>query len=144
MTKKYLIIIIFALILVIIIGFQVLNRPNENQGPQISNLGARTNNEGAVEITVTPKKLSDKEWAFEMTLNTHSVDIGEDLTKASVLINENGNEYNPIEWQGDPPGGHHRSGILKFNSISPRPTLITLKIRQVDGIEERNFTWQLK
>lgn len=153
MKKIFFIIIIFAVILIIIIGFQILNRPNENQSPQIlppsesvtkiSDLETQTNNEGSVSITVTPK-LSDKEWAFEIALNTHAVDISEDLTNVSNLADENGNEYKPVEWQGDPPGGHHRKGTLRFAPISAEQKSITLKIRNIGGVEERNFIWQLK
>lgn len=147
------VIIIFAVVLAIVIGLQFFNKPGENQSPQtatlsevvpqISYLKTQTNNEGAVEITVTPKNLSNKEWVFDIALNTHSMEIGEDLTKVSVLVDEDGNEYKPIEWQGDPPGGHHRKGILKFAPISPQPQSIILKIFQVGEIKERNFTWQL-
>lgn len=153
MRKSYFIIIAFALILAIVVGFQALNKSNKNQGSQtqvlsesdaqIPNLEARTNSEGAVEVTVTPKNLSGKEWVFEIALNTHSKELASDLTKTAILLDDKGNEYMPLGWEGDPPSGHHRSGILKFNPVLPQPTLITIKIRQVGGIEERNFTWQL-
>lgn len=153
MTKKYIIIVTFAFILGII-GFQVLNESDKNQSPGISAppeslvetsdlLDVQANNEGPVSITVTPQR-SDNEWAFEMVLDTHSMDIEENPANVSVLTDEKGNEYKPIEWQGDPPGGHHLKGILKFALISPEPQSIVLKVFQVGGIEERNFIWSLK
>ncbi len=99
----------------------------------------KTNSEGNVSVMATPIDQSD--WSFEITLNTHSVDINEDLAQVSTLTDENGNEYKPIEWQGDPPGGHHRKGVLSFGEITPRPQSITLFISQVGGIDERKFEW---
>ena len=154
MTKNYLIIIALALILILAIGFQVWNKSSENQESpvpalsesvtQTSDLEPQTNNDGPVTITVIPRKFTNAEnWEFEMNLETHSVELNEDLIKAAILTADN-KGYEPIAWDGDPPGGHHRSGILKFKSISPQPKSIALKILQVGGIEERNFTWQFK
>ncbi|HDY73125.1 MAG TPA: hypothetical protein ENH86_00955 [Candidatus Jorgensenbacteria bacterium] len=99
----------------------------------------KTNSEGNVSVMATPIDQSD--WSFEITLNTHSVDINEDLAQVSTLTDENGNEYKPIEWRGDPPGGHHRKGVLSFGEITPRPQSITLFISQIGGIDERKFEW---
>lgn len=154
MTKKYFIIIAFALILAIFVGLQLLNKSDGNQEsplPALSESVAQTldletqiNNEGPVTVTIIPhKSASAGTLEFEITLETHSVELNEDLVKAVVLIADNKN-YEPIAWDGDPPGGHHRKGILRFAPISPQSRSITLKIFQVGGIEERNFTWQLK
>lgn len=152
MKKIYFITIIFALIFAIA-AFWASNKSDKNQKSrgqapqavaQIPNLEAWTNNEGAVEITVAPKNLSDKEWVFEITLNTHSEELTTDLAKTTVLFDDKGNEYAPIVWEGDPPGGHHRQGILRFAPILSQPKSIALKIFQIGGIGERNFTWQFR
>lgn len=152
MRKDYFI-IIFVFIVAVIVGFQILNKSNENQKSQTSalfgpvqtlDLEPQSNNDGPVTVIVVPRKsASAGTWEFEITLETHSVELNEDSMKTSVLIADNKN-YEPIAWDGDPRGGHHRKGILKFAPISPQPKLITLKILPVGGIEERNFTWQLK
>ena len=107
----------------------------EEQGftPQISS-------EGSVEITVRPMNLAANTWDFEVTLNTHSVELNEDLVKASILIVD-GKEYKPTSWEGDPAGGHHREGILKFGAPASQLKSTTLKINQIGGIEERSFSW---
>ncbi len=110
--------------------------------PSSGNFEAKINSEGSVTIEVVPKNID--EGTFAVILNTHSVELSDDLTKAAVLKDENGKEYRPIGWEGAPPGGHHREGILKFGPISPQTKSIALKIIQVGGIEERNFIWQLK
>ncbi|HLC94847.1 MAG TPA: hypothetical protein VJH89_00010 [Patescibacteria group bacterium] len=105
-------------------------------------LDSQTNSDGEVSVTVTPRDQSDLE--FEMTLSTHSVDLSEDLTKISILVDDDGNEYKPTEWQGDPPGGHHREGILRFGEIVPQPQSLTLLVRHIGGVSERKFEWMMQ
>jgi len=102
-------------------------------------LGTGVNNEDGVEVSITPKSLSDDSWDFEVILNTHTVDLSYDLVETSVLVGENGNTYKAQAWEGDPPGGHHREGVLKFNGIDPRQENIELRIKL--GDKERNFKW---
>lgn len=154
MKRTYFIIIAFILVLAVVVGFQSLNKSDENRElltptliesvSSTSNLEPQTNNEGPVAVTVAPhKSASAGIWEFEITLETHSVELNEDLMKAAVLIADNKN-YEPIAWDGDPPGGHHRKGILQFAPTSSQPQSITLKILGVGGVDERNFTWQIK
>jgi hypothetical protein len=58
----------------------------------------------------------------------------------AALADSAGREYRAIAWEGDPPGGHHRKGILKFEPIKPAPGSVTLKIRRI-GAAERTFSW---
>ncbi len=67
--------------------------------------------------------------------------MSDDMAKAAVLKDENGKKYIPISWEGAPPGGHHRQGILKFGPLSPTPKKIKLVISGVGGISERKFLW---
>lgn len=148
MKNLNLIIIVISIIIVIIfLGIRFSGDKNSSsthrdktvQTVTPAFLDSQTNSEGKVSVTATPTNQSD--WSFEITLNTHSVDISEDLTQVSVLVDENNNEYKPIEWQGDPPGGHHRKGVLRFGEITPQPRLITLFIHQIGGINVRKFEW---
>ncbi len=151
MTKSYLIIIAFALILAFVIGFQVLNKSNKNQKPQTPalsepvtqtpDLKPQINNEGPVTVTVIPRKSTNANTLdFGIILETHSVELNEDLMKAAILTVDN-KGYEPIVWDGDPPGGHHREGILKFGPLSPMPKKIELIISGIGGISERKFLW---
>ena len=95
-------------------------------------------------ISVTPQSLPDTgDWRFSVQLNTHVAPITQDLAAVSVLTDGNGHEEKPAAWQGDPPGGHHRKGVLLFKAMTPRPDSITLKIRQVGSVPERAFSWKL-
>ena len=117
-------------------GAQPLTREQtEEQG-----FTPQTSSEGAVEIIVRPVNLAANTWNFEVTLDTHSVELKDDLTKASTLVVD-GKEYKPASWEGDPAGGHHRTGILKFNALSSQPKSFILKINEVGSVPERAFSW---
>ncbi|MAZ40855.1 hypothetical protein CL654_01960 [bacterium] len=106
----------------------------------IEELVSQTNEDGAVSVTVTP--LDETLSSFDVVLNTHSMDINEDMVEVSIMVDEKGNEYKPVGWEGDPAGGHHREGILSFKEIEPEAKSITLFIRNVGGVEERKFEWK--
>ncbi len=103
-------------------------------------LTALTVGDGPVTVTVTPI-FSDTKWNFNVALDTHSEELNTDLTKVSVIVTDDGREYLPINWEGDPPGGHHREGILSFNPIVPQPRFIELILKNIGGVEERKFLW---
>lgn len=131
--------IAFVLFLATVVGLQVLDR--SGSVIQIPDLELQTNNDGQATVTVTPlKSASAGTLEFEIILDTHSVELNEDLIKAAVLIADDKN-YTPTAWDGAPPGGHHRKGVLRFAPISPSPKSITLKIRNVGGVAERDFTF---
>ncbi|KKQ43415.1 MAG: hypothetical protein US60_C0002G0023 [Microgenomates group bacterium GW2011_GWC1_37_8] len=117
---------------------------SEQQEVQTS-LAPQTNSEGAVEVEVTPIEISDTSdlRQFKIVLNTHSVELDQDLTKSTLLFDNKRNQYEPLSWDGAPPGGHHREGVLTFRPVSPQPSSIELVIKDVDGIKERKFSWNL-
>lgn len=149
--------IIFIVILLVILAVKLKDSFSINIGPKnistptnatstaSSGLGTKESSESPVTIAVTPRALeeSSTSWDFEIALNTHSEELSADLVAVSELVDDSGKSYKPTSWEGSPPGGHHRQGILKFNSISPRPKSIELKIKNVGGIPERNFKWNL-
>ncbi len=116
-------------------------------GPtQAADLETRTSREGPVTVKVTPKNISAgaKSWDFEISLNTHSVPLDQDMTLAAVLIEDSGKPQAPKAWDGDPPGGHHRKGTLKFQPPVAMPKQIELQVKGIGGINQRVFRWSLK
>jgi hypothetical protein len=101
--------------------------------------------ERGVKITVIANNLSEEAaaWDFEVTLETHTQPLNEDLALSSVLI-ANGKQYAPLGWAGAPPGGHHRKGLLRFQAITPRPRSVELQIRLTGDTAPRSFKWLLK
>ncbi len=112
---------------------------------QIKPLPTQVNKEGQVVVRVTPLALSTAAdpWRFEVQLDTHVMPLDQDLRTVAVLTDGNGHDERPTAWEGDPPGGHHRKGVLLFRQISPSPASVTLKIREVGSVPERSFTWAL-
>jgi hypothetical protein len=108
-------------------------------------LGPQTSNEREIKVVVTPRNLSNKvqSWDFEVTLETHTQALNDDLAKSSALIAD-GKRYAPLAWEGAPPGGHHRKGLLRFKAIIPQPLSVELQIRLAGESTARSFQWLLK
>ena len=78
-------------------------------------LAPRTVTAGSVDVTITPVRVDDSGAAFRIEFDTHSGDLGLDVPAASRLVVD-GNEWGGASWVGDPPGGHHRQGELRFKA----------------------------
>jgi len=108
-------------------------------------LAAQTSREGGVTVTVTPKNLAPgaPSWDFEVTLETHTQPLSQDLTRAVLLIGAQGPPQSPLAWEGDPPGGHHRHGLLRFRPPAGHPAIVELRILGIGGVDVRTFRWRL-
>ncbi len=75
--------------------------------------------------------------AFETRIDTHVGALSFDMTEVATL--EAGEDaYPPIRWEGSPPGGHHRSGILIFPDVSQKAEM-RIVVRDVYGVPEWVF-----
>ncbi len=103
----------------------------------------KTDEQPPVTIAVTPIEFGENEalWKFDITLDTHSGSLDNDLLAIATLVDSQGNVYQPISWEGPGPGGHHREGVLIFEAINPLPPYVTLVIKDVGGVPERSFAW---
>ena len=105
----------------------------------------KLNKENQVRVDVRPVQLSPgKPAKFEIRMNTHSGDLSQDLIAVCTLTDSSGREYRPINWDGSPPGGHHRSGVLEFSDLGEEAKSITLVIREVANVPERIFNWPIE
>lgn len=109
-------------------------------------LETRTSSAAGVTIKVTPKNVAPDAaaWVFAVALDTHSRDLSDDLVKSSVLLDARGARHAPIAWEGAPPGGHHREGVLRFKALGPAPGAFELQIRRPGESAARVFRWTLK
>jgi len=109
-------------------------------------LETRASSAAAVTVRVTPKSIEPgaAAWEFAVVLETHSQDLSDDLVKNSVLIDAKGGRHEPLAWEGAPPGGHHRSGVLRFKGLAKLPDAIELQIRRPGEPAPRSFRWKLK
>ena len=106
----------------------------------------RTNDGAGVRVVVTPRvpAAGATTWEFDVTLDTHTKPLNDDLVAVSALVDEQGRSTSPSSWQGDPPGGHHRKGILKFAAPAGNPTTFELQMNGVGGVNLRTFRWESK
>ena len=106
----------------------------------------KTDEQEPILIKVTPLELGLNQslWKFRVIFTTHLGNLDQDPTKVVVLVDDKGSIYQPVAWEGPGPGGHHREGILEFNTIQPNPKYVELKIKDVGGIPERSFKWNLE
>ena len=110
---------------------------------------ARTDAQGAVEFVVTPLNLTapGETLDFDVSMNTHSVDMSWNLAAQSVLKTDTGLEMNGSSWPVG--GGHHYDGTLTFpaktadgKALLEGAKTLTLIIRNTD-VAERLFVWEL-
>src|SRR3989338_8375309 len=147
-----------ALLATLTVGFFVFyqNRPAEKKTPAtpetVQRAGnsqkweTKTDDQADITVVVTPLDLAPEssEWKFDIGINTHSVELDQDMTKIVVLTDDQGKEYKPVAWDGAAPGGHHREGVLTFKAISPMSRSVELTIKNIGGIPERSLQWDLK
>ncbi len=104
----------------------------------------QTVEEGSVTVAVTPVVLKTGEpLEFDIAMNTHSVDLSNDMLKAVVLQDDTGKEYAPTAWDGPAEGGHHREGKIKFGELATGAKSVTLIVKGIAGVPERTFKWSL-
>jgi len=76
-------------------------------------LPARNIDAGEVSVKIQPRQLDARGAVFEVSLETHSGALDLDVASRARLVV--GSTTWPVTgWSGDGPGGHHRSGQLRF------------------------------
>ena len=83
---------------------------------------------------------------FDVTLDTHSVDLDALELRDAVLRNDRGETLGARPWAA-PKGGHHRRGTLTFDGDGA-PFLagarwIELVVRGVGDLPERTLRWEV-
>ena len=108
-------------------------------------LATQTDDQNLVTFDVTPADFSfGVPLRLKVSMNTHQGGLDFDLTEISMLKDNEGTTYAPLGWEGDAPGGHHRSGTLTFPALSSEITSINLVIENVYDIPARSFIWKLQ
>lgn len=109
-------------------------------------LPLRHSDAAGVSVRVKPLGLTPgaRSWDFEVTMYTHTQPLDQDLARVSVLVDDGGKQYTPSAWKGDPPGGHHRKGVLQFAPVPGNPKSLELTITGVGAPDARVFAWKLR
>jgi len=106
-------------------------------------LPAQSSSAAGVTVKATPRTLAGPVWEFELVFDTHTQDLKDDPANAASL-HAGGASAVPLAWQGDPPGGHHRKGVLRFKALMPVPAALELRLQRAGEASPRVFRWQLK
>lgn len=120
-----------------------------NAGETGANPLERADKQGAVTVTVTPTNLSSpgETLDFDVTLETHTVELSMELGTLSTLKTDTGITVKATGWDG-PKGGHHVEGKLSFPAIQDGKSILqdaktlTITIQKVDA-EARTFSWEI-
>lgn len=107
-------------------------------------LSARRSELDGVSIVVKPLDVAPASatWSFEVSMSTHSQRLDDDLVRTAQIVDPARKGSLPVlAWQGDPAGGHHRKGILRFKVSQPVPKVIDLRIQRVGEKAPRVFVW---
>jgi hypothetical protein len=100
---------------------------------------------GGVTVKVTYLNPKGSDGArFQVALDTHSVNLDSyDLKTMTVLRDDAGNAYAPaaVENKGS---GHHRETTVSFAKVATGTKRVELVIRDVAGVKERIFRWDLE
>jgi hypothetical protein len=83
-------------------------------------------------------------WEFGLVLDTPSQELNDDLVKNVTLVKFDGSQAEPIAWQGDPPSGHRRKELLRFDAIVPLSSTLEMRIARAGERNPRSFRWPLK
>ena len=104
----------------------------------------RAQSGGGVTVKVTylnPQGTEDSR--FQVVLDTHSVDLDKyDLKILSLLRDDSGKTYEPTGAENK-GSGHHREVTVVFPRPSAGVESLQLVIKDVAGVKERVFRWEL-
>jgi hypothetical protein len=112
-------------------------------GSAAERLSTQSNSGSGVTVKATPRTLAGGSWEFDIVFDTHTQDLKDDLMKTASLMAA-GKAHAASGWKGDPPGGHHRKGVLRFDGIDPGLKDMELRIARPGEPKPRSFRWQLK
>lgn len=110
---------------------------------------AQSDSQGYITVQIKPLNLNNPgdTLEFEVTLDTHSVDLSMNLAPLATLSNDFNWSVQAIQWDA-PRGGHHVTGKLSFpanydgDSMLVGMARVTIAIKDLDA-PERLFAWQL-
>jgi hypothetical protein len=112
-------------------------------GSAAERLSTQSNSGSGGTVKATPRTLAGGSWEFDIVFDTHTQDLKDDLMKTASLMAA-GKAHAASGWKGDPPGGHHRKGVLRFDGIDPGLKDMELRIARPGEPKPRSFRWQLK
>ncbi|MFQ6674556.1 MAG: hypothetical protein ACE5GH_07215 [Fidelibacterota bacterium] len=80
---------------------------------------------------------------FAIRFTTHSGSLDFQVDRIASLDIDGREVSLPVSWSGSPPGGHHRSGDLRFEKVPANIESVTLRLREEGPLGLRSFRWNL-
>ncbi|MBS4021190.1 MAG: hypothetical protein KGZ79_02030 [Dethiobacter sp.] len=140
-------------LIAVVFSVLVLTGCSEKVNREGSNLNSvRVEKKGNVTVTVVLLDLEGEQQdiRFDITLDTHSVNLSRyDILSEVSLSSENGASLTGEElvWESVSNETHHiRGNLVVPGQLMKQPGYdkITLEIYNLDGVDVRQFTWNLK
>lgn len=103
-------------------------------------LPTRTADIDGVTIEVSPRKVNVRGASIAISLDTHDRELDMKIAQQSTLT-VGGTAWPVIAYEGDPPGGHHREGTLRFRGAGPVSGSMRFVIK--GSGESVRFAWRL-
>lgn len=94
--------------------------------------------EVSVEINYLSGKSDESQIVFEISLNTHSVDLDDIDFQKSVVLQKGGQTFAPSKVENS-GSGHHRSAELSFSGVGVPLKIVFLGTKE---IERREFDFE--
>ena len=90
---------------------------------------------------LNPKSADDPR--FLVVLDTHSVNLDTYDLKTVAVLRDGGKSYAPTAAENK-AGGHHREVTLSFPKLTQESKRIEIVIKDIAGVKERTFVWNLE
>lgn len=100
---------------------------------------------GGVTVRVELLKESSEAAAFQVSLDTHTINLDVYEFKQIVRLRDSrGGELAPTVVEGVTGSGHHRRATLSFAWPEPKPRTLELVVKDVASVPERVFRWTVQ
>lgn len=100
---------------------------------------------GGVAVIVTRLPSEGDALRFRLEMTTHIRDLDPYRFEQIIrLRDETGKEFAPLAVEQMMGGGHHRTAVLRFPAPNQDMTALEVVVRDVAGIPERLFRWDLR
>lgn len=96
-----------------------------------------------VAVTLTSPPQVGAPLKVKVALDTHSVALDGIRFEEAVALRADGADLAPTAVEEAQGGGHHRSVVLVFPPPT-RPGEVKIVVRNVGGVAERSFVWELR
>jgi hypothetical protein len=93
---------------------------------------------GDVSVELTPLGINNNQLSIKISVNTHSVSLGQFDLKEITTLEYNGKSIKPISAPN--LGGHHSNGELVFE-VGEQVNSFTIRIKGIPKVDERVFEW---